>query len=100
MRLPGFLFNNPEIQLFASSETDFQTSRLNSIFLDRIFLKTSFEVFAIKGGFPDSAQYVITPKLQLSHLQSYFCLMTSGAINAGVPTNDFNVITSNNTNNE
>ena len=67
MRFTGFLHSKPVIQLLASSEIVFQISLENLIFFERIFLNISFSVLAMKGGLPESAQYVITPKLQLSH---------------------------------
>ena len=96
MRLAAFFYNKPEIQFFASSEIVFHYSLENLIFLESIFLKISCSVFAKNGGLPDNAQYVIAPKLQLSHFSSYFSLITSGAINVGVPTKEFIVIASKN----
>ena len=46
----------------------------------------SASLLPLKGGYPESRMYVITPQDQMSHLQLQFFLMTSGAMQYAVPS--------------
>src|SRR5690349_3154258 len=74
----GLKSNILEMRSFASSEILSHSSSGKTYLPVLILLRISLSVSPLKGGYPHSRIYIMTPQLQTSHFSSYFSKRTSG----------------------